>query len=309
MNLSTKFAGITLSHPIFNSAGPRDVTLEELKALGSSESAAIVSKSCTLEHREGNPKPRYYDFEGGSINSMGLPNLGYLAYKEMYPQLTSFNKPLISSVSGMCLADNMKIIETFCGVPEIDAIELNLSCPNLVGKPQVGYDFEQTRDVLDAIGKICKKPLGVKLPPYFDMVHFQEMAEILNKSKIQYVSCINSLGNGLVIDPETEQAVIKPKGGFGGVGGKVVKPFALANVRKFKELLKPEIAIIGCGGVMNGVDVFEHILAGADAVQIGTALQQEGPDVFTRLLAEFKQVLQKKGYNSLDEFRNKLKVM
>jgi dihydroorotate dehydrogenase (fumarate) len=135
------------------------------------------------------------------------------------------------------------------------------------------------------------------------------MADILNNSKVQFATCINSVGNGLVIDPEKEQAVIKPKGGFGGIGGKAIKPVALANVRKFRELLKPEIAVIGCGGVMNGIDVFEHILAGADAVQIGTALQQEGTPVFDRLIKEFKEVLQGKGYTKLSDFKNKLKVM
>lgn len=309
MDISTTFAGLKLEHPIFNAAGPICVTKEELEALGRSQGAAIVSKSCTLEPREGNPKPRYKDFEGGSINSMGLPNLGYLAYKEILPQLAQYKKPIIASVSGLKLDDNLQIIKTFSEVDSIDAVELNLSCPNLIGKPQVGYDFEQSREVLTAVGKVCKKPLGVKLPPYFDFVHFEEMANVLNASTVQFATCINSLGNGLVIDPEKEQAVIKPKGGFGGVGGSGVKPFGLANVRKFRELLKPEIAVIGCGGVTSGLDVFEYILAGADAVQIATVLQQEGPDVFTRLLSEFKQVLQKKGYTSLADFKNKLKVM
>ena len=87
MNLSTNLANITLNSPVFNASGPLCTTLEELENLGKSDSAAIMSKSCTLEPREGNQKPRYYDFELGSINSMGLPNLGYKKYLELFPKL------------------------------------------------------------------------------------------------------------------------------------------------------------------------------------------------------------------------------
>lgn len=309
MDVTTRIGGINLENPIFNASGPRCTTPEHLNALGESQAAAILSKSCTLQPRDGNPKPRYQEFPGGSINSMGLPNLGYEEYAKLYPTLSKYNKPIMSSVSGLSLDDNLKIIEVMNDVDALDAIELNLSCPNLVGKPQVGYDFDQSRDVLEAVGKLCKKPLGVKLPPYFDFVHFQSMAEILNDSKVKFATCVNSLGNGLVIDPQTETVVIKPKGGFGGVGGPVIKPFGLSNVRKFRELLKPEINVIGVGGIEKGMDVFEYILAGADAVQIGTVLQNDGPGAFARILAQFKLVMEKKGYESLDDFKNKLKVI
>jgi len=309
MDITTSIAGIKLENPLFNASGPRCTTKEELDALGESEASAILSKSCTFQPRDGNPIPRYRGFPGGSINSMGLPNLGYEEYARLYPQLTGHGKPIWSSVSGLSLEDNLKIIALMNKVDALDVIELNLSCPNVVGKPQVGYDFEQTKDVLREVGKICTKPLGVKLPPYFDFVHFQDMADILNDSKIRFATCVNSLGNGLVIDPEKEEVVIKPKGGFGGVGGSVIKPFGLSNVRKFRELLNPDIQVIGVGGIMNGTDMFEYILAGADAVQVGTVLKDEGTDAFARILKEFRVVMERKGYTKLDDFKGKLKVM
>ncbi|HIH42402.1 TPA: dihydroorotate oxidase [Candidatus Woesearchaeota archaeon] len=304
----TSIAGFQLHNYLFNASGPRCMTLEELIALGESRSSVILSKSCTLLPREGNPEPRYFDLPLGSINSMGLPNLGYKKYVEFAPLLRRYNKPYFVSVSGLSLADNITMISELSEVPEIDAFELNLSCPNVIGKPQIGYDFEQTKQVLDEVMKITKKPFGVKLPPYFDFVHFEEMAKILNKHNIAFVTCINSIGNGLFVDADTEKAVIKPKGGFGGLGGEYVKPTALANVKKFYELLRKDIAIIGVGGIASGMDAFEFLLCGASAVQIATAYQKEGTAVFARIEKEFIEFLEKKEYNSLSEAKGKLKI-
>ena len=306
--MKTKIAGVEFEHPIFNAAGPLCVTLEELHIIGESRSSAIVTKSCTLEPREGNPKPRYEDLPHGSINSMGLPNKGYKEYIKYAPELKKYNKPLVASVSGMSLQDNLTMIKAMNN-SEFDLIELNLSCPNLVGKPQVGYDFEQSDKYLTEVLAVCEKPLGVKLPPYFDFVHFEQMAKILNKHKVRFVTCINSVGNAIYIDPEEEKVVIKPKNGFGGLGGSYIKPTALANVRKFYELLDDSIDIIGVGGIYTGTDVFEHILAGAKAVQIGTVFMQEGDAAFTRIQEEFNNYMEKKGYKSIEEFRGKLKSL
>lgn len=309
MNLSVELSGFTLQNPVFNASGPRCTTQEELESLGTSNAGAILTKSCTLQPREGNPVPRYADFEGGSINSMGLPNLGVDAYLEILPALRRFSKPIFVSSSGMCFEDQLKILEKLNSSTDLDAIELNLSCPNLVGKPQIGYDFEESQKLIYEACSISAKPLGVKLPPYFDFSHFQSMADIINESKVRFITVINSPGNGLVINPETETTLIRPKEGFGGIGGAIIKPFGLSNVRKFRELLKPEIQIIGVGGICTGLDAFEYILAGADAVQIGTAYQQHGTGVFKRVTAELALLMERKGYQSLSDFRNKLKTV
>ena len=195
----TTIAGIELQHPVFNAAGPLCVTLDELHAIGVSHSSAIVTKSMTLLPRDGNPEPRYCELPFGSINSMGLPNHGYLKYVEYLPQLRVHQKPLIASVSGLSLSDNIEIVRAL-NYADCDLIELNLSCPNIVGKPQIAYDFEQTDEVLSSVMKVVRKPIGVKLPPYFDFVHYEQMAALLNKYRVRFVSCINSPGNALFID-------------------------------------------------------------------------------------------------------------
>lgn len=309
-SINTTIGEVKLQTCVFNTSGPKDETLPLLKVIGSSKSSAITMKSCTLEPRIGNPEPRYANLpDNSSINSMGLPNLGYSEYVRFVPILKSkFKKPVIASISGMTLEDNVVMFKAF-NESSVDIIEFNPGSPNTIGQAIVGYDVKEMDRLLSAVSKVCKKPWGVKLPPYFDFVHFEQIAKVLRRYPIDFVTCVNSIGNGLVINPKTERPLIKPKGGFGGIGGKHIKYTALANVRKFYELLGDKIKIIGVGGVFSGVDAFEFILAGASAVQIGTAYMQEGKSVFARIQKELVNYMSKKGYHSIEDFKGKLKPL
>lgn len=310
VKINTTIGGVLLSTCVLNTSGPRSETLPLLKIIGSSKSSAIAMKSCTLEPRIGNPEPRYADLpNNSSINSMGLPNLGYKEYLRFASVLKKkFKKPVIASISGMTLEDNIIMFEAF-NESSADIIEFNPGSPNTIGKPIVGYDVKEMDRLLSAVTKICKKPWGVKLPPYFDLVHFAQIAKVLRRYPIDFVTCINSIGNGLAINPKTEKTLIKPKGGYGGIGGKYIKYTALANVRKFYELLGDKIKIIGVGGIFSGIDAFEFILAGASAVQLGTVYMQEGKSCFSRIQKELIVYMDKKGYKSIEDFRGKLKTV
>jgi dihydroorotate dehydrogenase (fumarate) len=308
MDLSTTIAGVKFTSCFMNASGALCVTREELLALGRSRTGAIVTKSMTIEPREGNPSPRYYGFHGGSINSMGLPNLGYKAYAELIPELKRSGKPVIASVAGMC-EDDFPTIAQVINASGPDLIEVNLSCPNISGKPQIGYDAEASEGLLKRVRKIITVPMGVKLPPYFDPAHHKMMGEVIGRCGVDFLNLINSVGNGLVVDPEREAVVIKPKGGFGGLGGTIIKPVALANVRAFWKHFEGRMPIIGTGGIVDGVDAFEHFLCGASAVQIGTVLVEEGIEVFGRLEMELAAQLSKKGYRTLTDCRGKLKEL
>jgi dihydroorotate dehydrogenase (fumarate) len=200
-------------------------------------------------------------------------------------------------------------IATLINKSRPDLIEVNLSCPNIPGEPQIGYDAEASERLLRRVRSVVSVPMGVKLPPYFDPAHQDKMARVIRGVQVDFLSLINSVGNGLVVDPERESVVIKPKGGFGGLGGLMIKPVALANVRAFWKLFQGRLPIIGVGGVMNGTDAFEHFLCGASAVQIGTALVEEGCEVFDRLEKELGDVLEKKGYRSATSCCGKLKEL
>lgn len=312
MNISNTLKDVHFPSFIFNASGPRCTTKEELLKIAASAAGGVTMKSCSPQPREGNPEPRYVEVELGSINSMGLPNHGYKKYleyaaeiKKEYPET-----PIITSIVGFSPEDFTELVIAFQQSPDIDVLEVNLSCPNVVGKPQIAYDFETTDELLEKIFQIPgDKPIGFKLPPYFDPVHVEMMADVLKKYPVDFITCINSVGNTLIIDPETEKPLIAPKGGLGGLGGDYVKPVALANVRQFYKLLGNSVKIIGCGGIKNGIDVFEHLLAGASFVQLGTIFGKEDTDCFERIEQEFIQYAKQKGYTDISEIIGNLKEL
>ena len=308
-SLRTKIAGFSFDNCLMNAAGVACMTVEELEEVRQSAAGSFVTKTATLEARAGNPEPRYRDVPLGSINSMGLPNQGidyYLDYllslQESQPERTFF-----LSLVGMSPDETHTLLKKVQNSGFKGITELNLSCPNVPGKPQIAYDFETTERILGEAFGYFDKPLGIKLPPYFDIVHFDQAAEVFNRHPLKFINCVNSIGNGMYI--EDESVVIRPKNGFGGIGGEYIKPTALANVHAFYQRLNPSIQIIGTGGVYTGRDAFEHILCGASMVQIGTALHQQGVEVFERVSLGLKAIMVQKGYETLEDFKGKLKYL
>lgn len=307
MDTRTKIAGVELDSYILNASGVRDTTLKELKAVAKSDSSAIVMKSCTIEPRKGNLEPRYMGVPFGSIQSMGLPNLGCREYIRFSSKLKKYGKPIIASVAGFCVDDYRTIVSAFQD-SDVDLIEVNLSCPNLEGRT-LAYDFEQTAEILRAISDLGNKPYGLKLPPYCDSAHRTQVAELIEKYGVSFITLINSIGTSLIIDPETEKPVIRPKGGLGGLCGSYIKPIALGNVRAFYKLLKNKVSIFGVGGIESGTDAFEFLLAGADAVQVATTFEKQGPSCFGRINKELTKILKRKRYNSIQGVKGALKEL
>ncbi|HFI0187927.1 TPA: dihydroorotate oxidase [Streptococcus suis] len=306
VSTATTLGGFSFDNCLMNAAGVWCMTKEELDGVKNSAAGTFVTKTATLEYRAGNPEPRYKNVPLGSINSMGLPNQGldyYLDYllelQEEEPERT-----FVLSLVGMSPDETHTILKKVQDSAFKGLVELNLSCPNVPGKPQIAYDFETTETILREVFAYFTKPLGIKLPPYFDIVHFDQAAAIFNQFPLKFVNCVNSIGNGLYI--EDESVIIKPKNGFGGIGGEYIKPTALANVHAFYQRLKPEIQIVGTGGVLTGRDAFEHILCGASMVQIGTTLQKEGLAAFDRITQELRDIMAEKGYETIEDFRGKL---
>ena len=314
MSLHTNIGFQLLDTCIYNASGPRCTSLKELIQLDKSHSSLVLSKSSTVLPREGNVKPRYYHNELGSINSMGLPNQGFQYYID---SANAISKPYLISVNGLTLEDTKLIITNILQSNKINGIEINLSCPNIIGKGQLAYDLVEMERYLSEIFLIINQYsfpflVGLKLPPYFDLHWYPQITNIIKKFNVHYITCVNSIGNGLLVDSETESTVIKPKGGMGGIGGQYIKPIGLSNVRNFylefqKQNLK--IDVIGCGGIETGEDIFEYILCGASAVQIGTQFYREGIKCFSRLQQELKDIMSKKGYRCLEDFKGKLKII
>lgn len=321
VSLSTTVAGVSLSSCVYNASGPRTGSSAAMSKIALSKAGGVLAKSATLESQTGNDLPRCWHSadENASMNSEGLPNAGidyYVSSSTISETIGESQKAYMVSISGKTLDDNLEMLRRIASSNskgEIAAVELNLACPNIIGKPIIAYDFEQMESVLKAVSDLAEKvslpPLGVKLPPYLDGPHFARAASVLNKYAhvVKYAASINTIGNALAIDIHAEMPAIRPKGGFAGLSGKAVKYTALANVQKMRELLSQEIDVVGVGGVSSGEDVFEMILCGATAVQVGTCHWTEGPKCFDRICSELTTLMEEKGYTSISDFRNKLK--
>ncbi|MGK3748352.1 MAG: dihydroorotate dehydrogenase (fumarate) [Bacillariaceae sp.] len=322
INLETTVGGIPLSSCVYNASGPRTGASSALAKIAASKAGAVLTKSATIEKQMGNPQPRVWhsDDDIASMNSEGLPNSGidyYLSKTTIDETMEgcTTTKPYLVSISGKTLADNLEMLDRIAkqindGEKRIAGVELNLACPNVIGKPIIAYDFDQMRDILDTIAK--KKytfVLGLKLPPYLDSKHLQEAASIINEysKMVRYVVCINTLGNALSIDPISEMPFISANNGLAGLSGPAAKFTALANVRQMRQQLKSEIDVIGVGGIQTGEDAFLFLLCGASAVQVGTCHWKEGPKCFDRIVDELQQILQEKGYSCASECIGKLK--
>jgi dihydroorotate dehydrogenase (fumarate) len=262
-----------------------------------------------------------------SLNSEGLPNNGinyYIAESTMDECFEStpvtMRKPYMVSLSGKTLADNVEMLEriaTSATRARIASIELNLACPNVIGKPIIAYDFDQMREILQKIAGVYQKhskssplpPLGVKLPPYLDFSHFQAAANVLNQhaSTVRYVVSINTVGNALAIDIHSQAPHISSNSGFAGLSGPAVKYTALANVRKLRKLLVSSIDVVGVGGISTGRDVYEMLLAGATACQVATCHWKEGPGCFDRIVDELRALLDEQGHASISEIKGALR--
>lgn len=309
IKLATSLLGHHFQSPLLNASGVHCTTVTELETLRTSAAGSVITKSCTVLPRQGNPEPRYRATALGSINAMGLPNAGYRYYLDYARAYPHGDKPLWMSVAGLTLDDNVCMMEAIGRADLPILVELNLSCPNLPGKPQIAYDFDAMAANIRAVDQCYGRPFGVKLPPYFDIAHFDAAAEILNRfANIVFITCINSIGNALVIDLDSESVVLQPKNGFGGLGGDYVLPTALANVNAFYRRC-PTKHIIGCGGVSSGEHVMMHLLAGAALVQVGTALYHQGPTLFDRLQLQLSTLLADKGYDSIDAVRGRLQTL
>jgi dihydroorotate dehydrogenase (fumarate) len=310
-----------LSPPITNASGPNSVTYEELERIARSAAGAIVTKSMTHCPRTGNPEPRlrsYLDNKIGSLNSMGLPNLGYQKYAELIPKLKEFKKPVIASIASAPCAHKLPPIEQYREIAVTieragaDALELNLSCPNVEDIP-IAMDPQSVRAVLQAVTREVQIPIGVKLAPYNNVPKlFEEIARTLLDFDIAYVATINSEPLTLDIDLKTRTKVIRPNDGFGGLGGPAVLPIALAEVHRFYKFFqrhKAPIAVWGVGGIVKAEDAIKHFLAGASVIQIGTLFLWEGPSAFERLWAGIRRWLEENGFSSVEEIIGQVREM
>jgi dihydroorotate dehydrogenase (NAD+) catalytic subunit len=263
------FLGIPLEHRIVNASGTFDA-IAARRAFGDAllehfPFAAFVSKTVTLQPRQGNPPPRLFEVPGGMINSIGLPNKGLEGYlREDLPQLAELPVPLIVNVMGSRREDVARLVEAFSERDEVSAIELNVSCPNVKTGLIMGADPRELAGLLDAVVPHAGKPLVVKLTP--NCASPADVAAAAEEHGADAVSLINTL-RGMAIDPHRPG---EPwlGGGTGGVSGPAVRAIALSQVREVRE--RVDLPIVGMGGVQSGGHAHDLRQVGADVVAVGT---------------------------------------
>ena len=261
-----KLKGLTLKNPVMTASGTFGYGEEYADFVDLSELGGIIVKGTTLHHREGNPYPRMAETSMGMLNCVGLQNKGVDYFVEtIYPRIKDFNTNVIVNVSGSNIDDYVTAAAKIDALENIPAIELNVSCPNV---KQGGMAFGVTcfgiEQVVKAVREVYHKHLIVKLSP--NVTNIAEIALAAEAAGADSVSLINTL-LGMAIDAETRKPILSMV--TGGLSGACVKPVALRMVWQVAKAVK--IPIIGLGGISSATDAIEFLLAGASAIQIGTA--------------------------------------
>jgi dihydroorotate dehydrogenase (NAD+) catalytic subunit len=262
------FCGIELAHPIINASGTFDA-IAARRVFGDSLTqhfpfAAFVSKTVTVEPREGNPPPRLWELAGGMINSIGLPNKGRDRFlSDDLPQLARLDVPLIVNVMGFTREEVAALVTAFDERDEVAVLELNVSCPNVETGMIMGADPRETAALLERVRPLTGKPLVVKLTPNASDV--PAVARAAEEAGADAVSLINTI-RGMALDQRTGEPWLG--GTTGGVSGPAVRAIALAQVQSVAAAVA--IPIIGMGGVQRGSDARDLIRAGATLVAVGT---------------------------------------
>jgi len=258
--------GLVLKNPIMTASGTFGYGYEYQDFVDLSKLGGIVIKGTTLHPREGNPYPRMAETPSGMLNAVGLQNKGVDYFvNNIYPVVKDYDTNVIVNVSGHSLDAYVETAKRIKDLECIPAIELNISCPNVKqGGMTFGVDAKAAGEVVHAVRKVYDKHLMVKLTP--NVTNIQEIAKAVEDSGADSVSLINTI-MGMAIDARTRRPLLSTI--TGGLSGPCVKPVALRMVWQVSKVVK--IPIVGLGGIMNLEDVVEFLLAGASAVEIGTA--------------------------------------
>lgn len=294
-DLSVKIAGLALKNPVMTASGTFGYGLEFADFVNLEEIGGIIVKGTTLAHREGNPYPRMAETASGMLNCVGLQNKGVDYFCEhIYPTIKDIRTNMIVNVSGSCPEDYAECASRINALEQIPAIELNISCPNVKqGGMAFGVTTQGAYEVVKAVRDVYHKTLIVKLSP--NVTSVADIARSVENAGADSVSLINTL-MGMAIDAEKRRPVLSIA--TGGLSGPAVKPVALRMVWQVAKAVK--IPVVGLGGIMNATDAVEFMLAGASAVEIGTANFID-PTVTVKVVKGIDDYLERHGCKSVTE--------
>jgi dihydroorotate dehydrogenase (NAD+) catalytic subunit len=271
MNLSVQLApgnkkGLKLTNPVMTASGTFGYGIEYEHLFDIQKLGAIVCKGTTLEPRDGNPQPRIAETANGMLNSIGLQNIGVDALiKEKAPVWASWQVPVIVNIAGRTIDDYAEVARELDKVPGVAGLEVNISCPNIkAGGAEFGANPESAAKVTEAVRKATALPVIMKLTP--DTAEIVRIAQAVTGAGADALCFINTV-RGMAINIKTRKPLLG--NGYGGLSGPAIKPVALYMVYEVYKAVN--IPIIGCGGITNANDAIEFFMAGATAIQVGTA--------------------------------------
>ena len=301
-DLSVNIGRLSMKNPVMTASGTFGYGLEFADFIDLSRLGGIIVKGTTLKPREGNPYPRMAETPSGMINAVGLQNKGVDYFIEhIYPQIKDIDTQILVNVSGSTVDDYAETARRLASLSKIEAIELNISCPNVKeGGMAFGTSCQSAASVVKAVRAAYPGMLIVKLSP--NVTDITEIARAVEAEGADAVSLINTV-LGMAIDAERQRPVVSTV--TGGLSGPCVKPIALRMVWQVFHAV--QIPIVGLGGIMNATDAVEFLLAGARAIEIGTANFID-PQVTLKVIDGIDNYLDRHGCRSVDEIIGALKV-
>lgn len=302
VNLATKIKDIELKNPVMTASGTSGFAEELNDFYDVSQLGAVLLKGITLHNRDGNFYPRMAETASGMLNAVGLQNKGVDYFiKHIYPRIKDYKTNLIANVNGSTVEDYIEVTEKINELPGISAIELNISCPNVKeGGMAFGISCPSAIAVTREVRKVCSKTLIVKLSP--NVTDIAEIAKAVEAQGADSISLVNTF-LGMAIDAEKRTPLLSTI--TGGLSGPAIKPIALRMVWQVYNAVK--IPVIGMGGIMNANDAIEFMLAGASAVQVGTAIFKD-PFAPLKIIEGIEQYLIRHKMTSVNEIVGALKV-
>ena len=294
-DLNVNINGLDLKNPVLTASGTFGYGTEFQDFIQLEQLGGFIVKGTTLNHREGNPYPRMAETPSGMLNAVGLQNKGVDYFIEhIYPEIKDIPTNILVNVSGSTIPDYMATAEKINALENIPGIELNISCPNVKeGGMAFGTSCHSAAEVVKAVRQVYRKHLMVKLSP--NVTDIQEIALAAETEGADSVSLINTI-LGMAIDARKRRPLLSTI--TGGLSGACVKPIALRMVWQVAKAV--HIPVVGLGGIMNATDAIEFILAGASAIQIGTANFID-PAVTVKVIEGINAYLDENGFKSVKE--------
>ena len=292
VEISVAISSLKIENPTLLASGILGISPKTFMRIKKSGAGGVVTKSIGLKPSDGYSAPTLVEVEGGYLNAMGLPNPGCEAFSEELREADWLDVPVVVSIFGSSPEELAKIMDSFEDTP-CQAFELNLSCPHVsnVGV-EVGSDPKSVYELTSSIKQKTKKPLFVKVTPTVpDVV---EIAKAAAEAGADGITAVNTM-KGMVIDLKVGRPILHNR--FGGLSGPALKPVAIRCVYELYSSL--DLPIIGCGGVTTWEDAIEFFMAGASAVQVGTALASKDMNLFQDIVDGISKYLEKNGYNEL----------